>query len=234
MSNNLNFQCFLFISPKKIIISVNNISTFKEFYRKEKLIENNSDKIRFEFIKEFLDENIFDIEKILNNFIEKIFLIIDNENFLPVKISIKKNNNDQLLTRDSLKYSLNEIINECKKTFGERKIIHMIIENYNIDNKDYSFFPENIKCNIFFLDIKFICISNNLLQKLQEILKDYHISINRVISAKYVRDYFPQNDRNLLKNSKELIDGCNENEIQFISKSRKYIGFFEKFFKLFS
>ena len=51
---------------------------------------------------------------------------------------------------------------------------------------------------------------------------------------KYVRDYFPQNDRNLLKNSKELIDGCNENEIQFISKSRKYIGFFEKFFKLFS
>ena len=47
----------------------------------------------------------------------------------------------------------------------------MIIENYNIDNKDYSFFPENIKCNNFFLDIKFICISNNLLQKLQEILK---------------------------------------------------------------
>ena len=73
MSNNLNFQCFLFISPKKFIISVNNISTFKEFYRKEKLIENNSDKIRFEFIKEFLDENIFDIEKILNNFIEIYF-----------------------------------------------------------------------------------------------------------------------------------------------------------------
>ena len=161
-------------------------------------------------------------------------MIIDYENFLPVKISIKKNNNDQVLTKDSLKYSLNEIINECKKTFGERKIIHMIIENYNIDNKDYSSLPENIKCNNFFLDIKFICISNNLLQKLQEILKNYHISINRVVSAKYVRDYSPQNERNLLKNSKDLIDGCNENEIQFVSKSPKYIGFFEKFFKLFS
>ena len=61
MSNNLNFQSFLFISPKKIIISVNNIYTFEEFYRKEKLIENNSNKICFESIKEFLDENIFDI-----------------------------------------------------------------------------------------------------------------------------------------------------------------------------
>ena len=69
---------------------------------------------------------------------------------------------------------------------------------------------------------------------MQEILKNYHISINRVISAKYVHDYFPQNERNLIKNSKELIDGCNENEIQFINKPRKYTGFFEKFFKLFS
>ena len=234
MSNNLNFQSFLFISPKKIIISINHMFTFEEFYRKEKLIENNSNKICFESIKKFLDENIFNIEKILNSFVEKIYLIIDYDNFLPIKISIKKHNNNLLLTKDDLKYSLNEAIEECKKTFEGRKIIHMIIENYNIDNKDYSFFPKNIKCNNFFLDIKFICMPNNLLQKLQEILKNYHISINRVISAKYVNDYFPQNDRNLLKNSKELIDGCNENEIQFINKSPKYTGFFEKFFKLFS
>ncbi len=234
MSDNLNFQSFLFISPKKIIISINHISSFEEFYRKEKLIKNSSNKICFKSIKEFLDENIFDIEKILSNFVEKIFLIIDYDNFLPVKISIKKNNYNQFLTKDSLKYSLNEVLDECKKTFGDRKIMHMIIENYNIDNKDYSSLPENIRCNNFFLDIKFICIPNNLFQNLQEILKNYHISINRVISAKYVHDFFPQNERNLLRNTKDLIDGCNENEIQFVNKPPKYIGFFEKFFKLFS
>ncbi len=231
---NNTFQSFLYVGPKKLIISINDEFTFKEYFKKEKLIDNFSDEIMLKNISKFLDENIYFIEKNLNNFIKKIFLIIDYQDFLTIEISIKKKNYNQLLIKKNLKHPLKEAKEECKKTFDEKKIIHTIIENYNIDNKDYSYLPKNIKCDNFSLDIKFICIKISFLQKLQQIFKKYQISINRVICAGYVRNFFPQNDHNIIKNSKEIINGCNENEVQFTIKSQGNVGFFERFFKLFS
>ena len=233
MNNNHNFQCFLFLGPKKMIISIHDELTFEEFYKDEKKINNDSSKILFEYLHKFLDENIFKIEKRFKNFIESLTLIIDDDRFLPIEISVKKKISNQYLTRESLKYSLNEAKDECKKTHSEKKIIHIIIKNYKIDNKDYSSLPNNIKCNNFSIDIKFICLPKNIHDVLQKVLKKYQISINRLVCSDYVLDFFPQNEHNIFKNTKYLIDGCNENEVIFMDRSSKSMGFFEKFFKIF-
>ena len=233
MNNNFNFQSFLFISPKKIIISVNDEFTFEELYKKENTIKNDINEISFEYINKFLDENILKIEKKLNSFIEKIILIVDSDDFIPIEISVKKQNYNQPLTQESLIYSLNEAKDECKKNFEEKKIAHMIIKNYIIDNNEYSSLPINKICNNFSLDIKFICIPINLIKKFEETLKRYQISINRIVSAGYVLSFFSQNEHNIIRNSKDIINGFNENEVRFINKAHKNIGFFEKFFKLF-
>tara|TARA_B100001121_G_C18561148_1_gene560378 strand:+ start:41 stop:745 length:705 start_codon:yes stop_codon:yes gene_type:complete len=233
MSNNHNFQSFLFLGPKKMIISIHDELTFEEFYKDEKKINNDSSKILFEYLHKFLDENIFKIEKRFKNFIESLTLIIDDDRFLPIEISVKKKISNQYLTRESLKYSLNEAKDECKKTHSEKKIIHIIIKNYKINNKDYSSLPNNIKCDNFSIDIKFICLPKNIHDVLQKVLKKYQISINRLVCSDYVLDFFPQNEHNIFKNTKYLIDGCNENEVIFMDRSSKSMGFFEKFFKIF-
>ncbi len=51
-------------------------------------------------------------------------------------------------------YYLNDAKDQCKKTIEKKKIIHMIIENYRIDNNNYSYFPEKLKCDSITLDIK--------------------------------------------------------------------------------
>ena len=233
MNNNFNFQSFLFISPKKIIISVNDEFTFEELYKKENTIKNDINEISFEYINKFLDENILKIEKKLNSFIEKIILIVDSDDVIPIEISVKKQNYNQPLTQESLIYSLNEAKDECKKNFEEKKIAHMIIKNYIIDNNEYSSLPINKICNNFSLDIKFICVPINLIKKFEETLKRYQISINRIVSAGYVLNFFSQNEHSIIRNAKDIINGCNENEVRFINKAHKNIGFFEKFFKLF-
>ena len=233
MSNNHNFQSFLFLGPKKMIISIHDELTFEEFYKDEKKINNDSSKILFEYLHKFLDENIFKIEKRFKNFIESLTLIIDDDRFLPIEISVKKKISNQYLTRESLKYSLNEAKDECKKTHSEKKIIHIIIKNYKINNKVYSSLPNNIKCDNFSIDIKFICLPKNIHDVLQKVLKKYQISINRLVCSDYVLDFFPQNEHNIFKNTKYLIDGCNENEVIFMDRSSKSMGFFEKFFKIF-
>ena len=76
MTDNSNFETYLFISSKKLVISVHDNSNFKKIYSNYIELEKDTKKIDFELINSFLNDNIFKIEKILENFM-KNFLIID-------------------------------------------------------------------------------------------------------------------------------------------------------------
>ena len=56
-------------------------------------MNDNHYKFNFEKINEFLEKNIFKIEKILNCFVKNIYIILDSDELFSVRLSIKKNNN---------------------------------------------------------------------------------------------------------------------------------------------
>ena len=86
-----DFETYLFISPKKLIISVNDKNNFDNLYKDEVEINDEMSQLQYDVIDSFLYKNIFLIEKILKNFIKKINLIISSEDFFSVQISLKKN-----------------------------------------------------------------------------------------------------------------------------------------------
>ena len=110
----------------------------------------------------------------------------------------------------------------------------MIIQNYIIDEKNYSFFPENMKCNNFSLDVSFICLSNDLIKKIEIILKKYQISLKQVVNANYITKFLDEDDNNIFLISKKVIAGHNPNEVMLVDKIPKNQGFFEKLFSYFS
>jgi len=232
MDNDLDFVSYLYLSKDKFSICILKIPNLDLIYEKEILINNLYNELDFEQIKDFLDENIIKSEKILKYFIKNIFIILDTENFFPIFLSIKKDNGGNFLTLENLSYSLNDAKLQCKKTMDEKKIVHMLIDNYQIDNKDYSFLPKEIKCNYFSLDIKFICLSDIFIQNLEKCLSRYQISVDQIISANYVGDYFEDNN-DLFRKAWKITKGCNPNEIKFYNKNLNNKGFFEKFFNFF-
>ena len=232
MDNDLDFVSYLYLSKDKFSICILKIPNLDLIYEKEILINNLYNELDFEQIKDFLDENIIKSEKILKYFIKNIFIILDTENFFPIFLSIKKDNGGNFLTLENLSYSLNDAKLQCKKTMEEKKIVHMLIDNYQIDNKNYSFLPKEIKCNYFSLDIKFICLSDIFVKNLEKCLSRYQISVDQIISANYVRDYFEDNN-DLFRKAWKITEGCNPNEIKFYNKSLNNRGFFEKFFNFF-
>ena len=129
---------------------------------------------------------------------------------------------------------LNEAKDLCSKNIGEKKIVHFIIENYVIDEKHFSKFPNNIKCKNFSLDLKFICLSTGLLKTFEQTLKRYQISIKRLVSFDYIKEYIDKDDSDIYNLSKILVQGLFENEVLIVNKSIKKQGFFEKFFNFFS
>ena len=234
MNEELKFETYLFIDSKKLVICVIEKKTFKILFKEEKLLDDHNEDSNLKKLDNFLAKNILKIEKILKNFVKDVYIILDDKEFLPIEISIKKDHNGNSISQENLINPLNVLKNLCQFSFKDKKIIHMLIENYQIDGKDYSFLPENLKCNNFSLDIKFICLSKNLIEHYESILKRYHILVNQILNAKYIEQFQDQQNPNIYTTASRIISGLNNNEISLVNKTLKSKGFFEKFFDFFS
>ena len=233
MDDNLNFDTFLFISSKKFNISVYSSSN-KKLYEKELFFKLEFEEEIIEKFDYFLNENIFKVEKKLGNFIKKVSIVLDLNIFFPVEISVKKNNYENIFIFKNLNYLLNEVRDYCKKTIEGKKIIHMIIDNYQFDGKNFSLLPEEIDYNYCSLDIRFLCISNNYIKNLEKILKKYQISLNQIVSGSYVKIFLENHNDDIFLMAKKITNGYNPNEVILINKTSKKQGFFEKFFNFFN
>ena len=234
MNEELKFETYLFIDSKKLVICVIEKKTFKILFKEEKLLDDHNEDSNLKTLDNFLAKNIFKIEKILKDFVKDIYIILDDKEFLPIEISIKKDHNGNSISQENLINPLNVLKNLCQFSFKDKKIIHMLIENYQIDGKDYSFLPENLKCNNFSLDIKFICLSKNLIEHYESVLKRYHILVNQILNAEYIEQFQDQQNPNIYTTASRIISGFNNNEISLVNKTLKKKGFFEKFFDFFS
>ena len=121
-----------------------------------------------------------------------------------------------------------------KETYLDQKIMHIIIQNYLINGKNYLQFQKNLQANDFGLEIKFISVSNKLSYQLEKVLEKYQIKISKYISEIYVENYFQGKRNEFPVMVYEIINGINENEVKLVPKNTINKGFFEKFFQLFS
>ena len=234
MTNKVEFRTYLYLNHNQVIIYVAEISTNEKIYSEKLEIEENFTELKFSKLDEFLNFNIFKIEKKLNNFIKDIYVILDSKEFHSIKLSIKKDNNGKLLNSKTLIHPLNDLKNLCQSNLQNKKIVHFLIEKYLVDNKFYKTLPENVNCNIFSLDTEFICLSKNLIENIEKILKKYHISLNQILSASYLEKFKDNTDNNIFTTASRIISGHNNNEVLLIGKINKKQGFFEKFFNFFN
>ena len=234
MNREADFQTYLYLNNAQYIIYVTDNKINEKIYSEKSEIEENSTGTNFSKLDEFLDSNILKIEKKLNSFIKDIYVILDSKEFHSIKLSIKKDNNGNPINSNTLIHPLSDLKNLCQSNLFNKKIIHFFIEKYVIDNKFYTSLPENVKCNIFSLDTEFICLSKNLIENIEKILKKYHISINQILSAGYLEKFKDNTDNTIFTTASRIIAGHNSNEVLLTSKINKKQGFFERFFNFFN
>ena len=234
MNNKNNFDTYLFLGKEKIEILVKKKDDSENYYNKDFFLDKKNEDNNFILLNEFLNENIFKIEKKLNFFVEDIYLIIEDKNFLTIEISLKKENDINLINQRNLKYLLKDAKTQINESYKDQKIIHMIINNYLIDNNYHKHFPKNINCDQLSVSITFICISKSHIKNLENIFRDYQIKIHQIISAQYLNDYFEGEQSNIFTRCQQALKGHNENEVLLVPKTSKSMGFFEKLFLFFN
>jgi len=234
MSDILEFETYLSISPKKFEIYLFDVKNFKNLYKKEFELNRISEFIDFYSLSRFLEDNIFKIEKLVGKFIKDISIIIENKTILRMDLSIKKKNYNDYITKAFLENTLTDIKDLFKENYHENKLMHVIVNRYLVNGVNYSLLENNISAHEICLEVKLISILNSTTFELDKILKKYQIQINNYLDRNYIKDFFPDEHLELSEMSYKIKDGVNANEVKIISKNPKNKGFFEKFFQLFS
>ena len=233
MTNNLENKIFLFSSLNKFtIVALNSNDEF--VYKKETLITYKSNQIDSNFLDKFLSENIFKIEKELNEFVKNIFLIIDNQNIFSIHLSVKNKFDNIIINSNSINKLLFDAKSCCKKTLENFDILHMKIDQFYIDGTYFKTLPEKKNCKNFSIEISYICLPKNISKTIEDVLHKYQISLDKILSFDYLNSFLENKNDNVYITAQKILDGLNENEVHITKENSKKLGFFEKFFNFFN
>ena len=231
MIDETDFETFLYISKYKYQIFVHDKNNLTNLYNIELKIE---DDIELRNLSKFLDENIYKIEKMTNNFIRNIILIIDDNKILNTNISVKKKNYDKHIDQKYLENTLKEVKDIFKESYQDQIIMHMVIVNKDANKNNFLLNNTVTNKDYFYLEVNFISISNSFTLIFDKLLENHQIKIRKYMSGIYIKSFLREDETELSVMANKLYNGLNKNEVKLISKTIENRGFFEKFFQLFS
>ena len=231
MIEELDIETYLYISHNKFEIFLYDKKKSVNLYNEKFINTDNPNYINYNLLDNFLNSNIFKIEKLIDNFIKNIYLIIESDNFLTVNFGIKKKNYDTIVNLENLLVESKDLF---EKNYQNQKIIHMLVNKYKINGADVSSFDDNTNCKDFSLEVEFIYLPNSFLSGINKTLEKYQIKIARYFDANYLQKTFKGQDIDFPRMIFNIQNGFNQNEVSLIPKNNKNTGFFEKFFQFFS
>ena len=234
MTEELDFETYLIISPKKFEVYLLNKKNLKNIYRNVYQFENNQDYINYDLLNIFLDDNVFKIEKLIGKFLKNIYVIIENNQILNLGIGIKKKNYEKTIDKKYLESCISEVKDLFNENYKNNKIMHIILSRYIIDGMKYLTFNRDLEGNNISVEINFISISHSLIKEINNIMEKYQIRIVSYLDLEYIKGSFKENSAHISVMASRIRNGENEGEVTLVPKSHKKRGFFEKFFQLFS
>ena len=236
MIENDDFINLFFIKKYSFLATCFSRFDLTCLYKNEMILKDHQNELKIDKFKNFLDDNIYKIEKNNNQFVRDINLVIEDEKFLTINLCIKKNILGNLNFKKENLDLISKIKNEIRLNYKEFSIIHILINNYLVDGVDIKIDKNltSIDCKDFSIEITFILMSSFSILEYQKVFANYQISVNKIVSEEYLRNYSLLEKTNYLDAALKILLGNNPNEVVILTKKVENRGFFEKFFHLFS
>tara|TARA_B110000967_G_scaffold199898_1_gene234878 strand:+ start:1150 stop:2259 length:1110 start_codon:yes stop_codon:yes gene_type:complete len=180
--NNNNYQIYFDCGFSKFRASAFHKSNSKKTLNVESKFLFDHTEINGEVSKiiNFLEKNT-------NEYIDYINLMVDSPKMISIGISISKKIDEVQLKQDDIQFLVQEAKQQILKYYKNKDIIHIIINNYKINNIDYNYLPLNTKCNFIALDILFICLPEEIIEYFKDIFYKFDISVNQIICSSYAK-----------------------------------------------
>ena len=234
MTNKVFQSFYLAIIGHNLHIDYFNSEDENSHHQKKYLMPDTlDDNLNLTILTKFILEKVKDFEKDVGNFIEKVNVITDAK-YNQFSLSLKnKHNSNKIKETDVIRLISDAkqlIIRNNKNCF----ILHILVDQYIIDGKEYFEFPENLGFKELIVDVSFITINNSTVKMLNRILKNCNIEVQKIISHQYSSRFADKKDSNPCIAAKRVIDGINPLEVKIYNLRAKTQGLFEKMFNFLS
>ena len=190
--NKKNFQTFFDCGFSKVRAGTFNIDNNNQaFYFESEFFTNQLN------LESKIQNIVTSLEKDTNEYIDNVNLMIDSPKMLSVGISLFKKLDGSKLKETSIKFLVQEAKQQILKNYANHNIAHIIINNYRIDGVNYSYLPDEIKCNFISLDILFICLPTDLVLYFKNIFSKSNILVDQIICSSYAKSINYKDNLNL-------------------------------------
>jgi cell division protein FtsA len=190
--NSKNYQTFFDCGFSKIRAGTFNTSNNEDAFYTES--EFFTDRLNLELK---IQKIIISLEKDTDEYINNINLMIDSLEMLSVGISLSKKLDGSKLKQANIQFLVQEAKQQILKNYANHNIVHIIINNYKIDDVDYSYLPHEIKCDFISLDILFICLPTDLVLYFKNIFSRSNILVDQIICSSYAKSINYKDNLNL-------------------------------------
>ena len=190
--NSKNFQTFFDCGFSKIRASTFNKNDHNEafYFESEFSIDRSNLELKIQKI-------IATLEKDSNEYIDSINLMMDSPKMLSVGISLSKKLDGSELKHANIQFLVQEAKQQILKYYINHYIAHIVINNYKINGVDYSYLPDEIKCDFISLDIFFICLPADLVLNFKNIFSKSNILVDQIICSSYAKSINYKDNLNL-------------------------------------
>ena len=206
--NNNNFEVYFDCGFSRIRVGAFNKDDLEKniYNQSEFLIDHSNVDFEIQKIISFLEDNS-------KEYLEDVSLMIDSPKMLPIGISIAKRLDGSKLKKEDIQFLVQDCKQQILRNYSNYEIAHIIINNYKIDNIEYTFLPNDLICNLVSLDIFFICIPKETVEYFKKLFLKLNISVKQVFCTSYAK-FFDYKDNFPLEKNLSLIDiGFNKTSI---------------------
>ena len=191
------------------------------------------DNLNLTILTKFILEKVKDFEKDVGSFIEKINVITDAK-YDQFSLSLKNKYNSNQINETDVVRLISDAKQFIKRNNKNCFILHVLVDKFIIDDKEYFEFPENLDYEEFIIQVSFITVSNSIIKIFNRVLKDWNIEVQKFISHQYSSKFADDNDLSPCIAAKKVNDGINPLEVKIHNLKAQKHGLFEKMFNFFN
>ena len=218
--SNKNFDIYLDLGASKIrVAGFDTIENNQIFF-----LENNcltslkTNLLDLSFTDKILEKTILEIEKKTGEYLNSINLMLDSPDALSISLSVSKKNEKKFLEKEDIEYLIQDAKQEVLSAYPNKSIIHIVTNNFKVNNVTYDSLPLNVECNKFSIDIVFICFPKVIIENLEKLFSKHQISIDNFICTSYAKSF----------NYKEHFNEFNQIAFLDIGYEKTSVIFYEK------
>ncbi len=181
-----NYSTIIDFGSTELRLGVFDDKLSKLFFKSKKISEKNN----YEEYSKSINILIREAEKKVSTHIENITVLYDTSKINTIDLSIKKKIDQSTPFEDvysSIVLEANQLIKDC---YINKKVIHLIIKKYIINNKEFLNLPDKIpKLNSLILELKFICLPHNQYKNIFDTFKKNNLEVVNFFSSSLVKSF---------------------------------------------